>query len=138
MSAPTSASTNLDRLRCPATAETGLLVEDWGIESFPWHRRYLAEACPDYKLHGFCALGNECPFAHGVFEINLHPSKYRTQMCVEGCKCTRKMCFFAHNEAQLRQPDFSYGYRNTAEAVRPLYAPTAADVMLFPQIADHA
>ena len=42
--------------------------------------RYLAEACPDYKLNGFCVLGNECPFAHGVFEINLHPSKYRTQV----------------------------------------------------------
>ena len=113
--------------------------------------RYLAEACPDYKLNGFCVLGNECPFAHGVFEINLHPSKYRTQvcgfasftamvwscaltppfstpastpvsmqMCTEAGNCKRKICFFAHTEQQLRQPDYSYGYKNVNEAVSPL------------------
>lgn len=43
-------------------------------------RRYVAEPCQDYKMHGLCVLGKECPFAHGVFEINLHPSKYRTQV----------------------------------------------------------
>lgn len=121
--------------------------------------RYLAEACPDYKLHGFCALGNDCPFAHGVFEINLHPSKYRTQvsltllcrallsampclastetcgvqMCTEGPRCKRKVCFFAHSDAQLRQPDYRYGYRTAAEAVwrRCCDVPRLSCAMIF-------
>jgi len=42
--------------------------------------RYVAEPCPDYANKEFCDLGEDCPFAHGTFEINLHPSKYCTKV----------------------------------------------------------
>lgn len=48
--------------------------------------------------------GSACPYAHGVYERNLHPSKYRTQMCTETGHCSRKVCFFAHETWQLRAP----------------------------------
>lgn len=53
-----------------------------------------------------CGLlqGSACPYAHGVYERNLHPSKYRTQMCTETGHCSRKVCFFAHETWQLRAP----------------------------------
>ena len=35
---------------------------------------------------GNCRRGDACPFAHGVFECWLHPSRYRTQV---GIKCSR-------------------------------------------------
>lgn len=37
-----------------------------------------------------------------VFEYWLHPKRYRTQMCRDGPTCSRKVCFFAHSEEQLR------------------------------------
>lgn len=37
-----------------------------------------------------------------VFEYWLHPQRYRTQMCRDGATCSRKVCFFAHSEQQLR------------------------------------
>lgn len=30
---------------------------------------------------GQCQFGNACPCAHGVFELWLHPSKYKTELC---------------------------------------------------------
>ena len=62
------------------------------------------------------AQGNQCPYAHGVYERNLHPSKYRTQLCMEGERCARRVCFFAHSHAQLRMP---VGAWSLEEAVRP-------------------
>jgi hypothetical protein len=61
------------------------------------------------------AQGNQCPYAHGVYERNLHPSKYRTQLCMEGDRCARRVCFFAHSHAQLRMP---VGAWSLEEAVR--------------------
>ncbi|KAK9839207.1 hypothetical protein WJX81_001491 [Elliptochloris bilobata] len=69
----------------------------------PRKYRYIAEPCPDYK-RGICLLGNQCPYAHGVYERNLHPSKYRTHLCTEGERCSRRVCFFAHSHQQLRMP----------------------------------
>ena len=59
--------------------------------------------------------GNQCPYAHGVYERNLHPSKYRTQLCTEGERCSRRVCFFAHSHQQLRMP---VGTWSLEEAVR--------------------
>ena len=59
--------------------------------------------------------GNQCPYAHGVYERNLHPSKYRTQLCTEGERCSRRVCFFAHSHQQLRMP---IGAWSLEEAVR--------------------
>jgi hypothetical protein len=39
-----------------------------------------------------CPAGDACSFAHNVFERYLHPDKYRTQLCVEGAGCRRKVC----------------------------------------------
>ena len=40
----------------------------------PREFRYCSIPCPDYK-QGFCIRGDSCPYAHGVFECWLHPSR---------------------------------------------------------------
>ena len=67
--------------------------------------QYTGIACPSMKKEGSCAFGDQCPYAHNVFEYWLHPTRYRTQMCNDGEKCTRKICFFAHNEKEIRNPE---------------------------------
>lgn len=66
---------------------------------------YTGIACPSMKDAGDCAFGDECPYAHNVFEYWLHPTRYRTQMCKDGKACNRKICFFAHDVAELRSPE---------------------------------
>ncbi|KAA8539756.1 hypothetical protein F0562_026448 [Nyssa sinensis] len=62
---------------------------------------YAAIACPEFR-NGDCKKGENCQFAHGVFEYWLHPGKYRTRECNAGRFCERKVCFFAHSPEQLR------------------------------------
>ena len=64
---------------------------------------YQPVPCPHFRK-GNCRLGDVCPLSHGVFECWLHPSKYRTQLCTEGSKCGRDLCFFAHSVEELREP----------------------------------
>ena len=64
--------------------------------------------------------GVQCPYAHGVYERNLHPSKYRTQLCTEGNHCSRHVCFFAHSPYQLRAPTHLW---TTEEAVSTQCSP---------------
>eukprot|EP00798_Chlamydomonas_sp_ICE-L_P011399 gene11399-12100_t len=73
----------------------------------PREFHYCATACPDYK-QGFCSRGDLCCFAHGVYECWLHPSRYRTQLCKDGPKCRRPVCFFAHNMGELRSPSHNW------------------------------
>jgi hypothetical protein len=40
--------------------------------------------------------------ARSAWEVGLHPSSYRSQMCTYGASCNRRMCFFAHDPSQLR------------------------------------
>lgn len=68
---------------------------------------YCAIPCPDYK-QGFCIRGEACPYAHGVYEAWLHPSRYRTQLCKDGPSCRRPVCFFAHRLEELRTPTFTW------------------------------
>ncbi|KAK9788167.1 hypothetical protein WJX73_010416 [Symbiochloris irregularis] len=63
---------------------------------------YAGIACPEMKRANACRRGSSCPYAHTVFEYWLHPSRYRTQMCKDGAACQRRVCFFAHNAAELR------------------------------------
>ncbi len=49
-----------------------------------------------------CPRGDACPYAHNVFEYWLHPTRYRTQLCKDGASCARRICFFAHTQAELR------------------------------------
>jgi hypothetical protein len=66
--------------------------------------KYCGTACAEYRKTGSCARGDSCMYAHGVFECWLHPSRYRTQLCTDGTGCTRRVCFFAHRECELRKP----------------------------------
>ncbi|KAJ4901692.1 Zinc finger CCCH domain-containing protein 61 [Raphanus sativus] len=68
----------------------------------PRRYHYTGEVCPEFRHGGDCTRGEECGFAHGVFECWLHPSRYRTEACKDGKHCTRKICFFAHSPRQLR------------------------------------
>lgn len=38
------------------------------------------------------------------------PSRYRTQICNDGLKCKRKICFFAHKIDELRTPPHKPGF----------------------------
>ncbi|GAB4859581.1 hypothetical protein Ancab_011049 [Ancistrocladus abbreviatus] len=67
----------------------------------PRRYHYTGTVCPDYRRGG-CSKGDECEFAHGVFECWLHPGRYRTEACKDGKNCKRKVCFFAHSARELR------------------------------------
>ncbi|KAK1678088.1 hypothetical protein QYE76_038936 [Lolium multiflorum] len=79
---------------------------------------YVAVSCPDYRAQAqaqlaagggqpppSCRRGLKCRYAHGVFELWLHPSRFRTRMCEAGRRCPRPICFFAHLPAELRVHD---------------------------------
>eukprot|EP01025_Chloroclados_australasicus_P038700 TRINITY_DN3994_c0_g1_i4.p2 TRINITY_DN3994_c0_g1~~TRINITY_DN3994_c0_g1_i4.p2 ORF type:complete len:346 (-),score=36.66 TRINITY_DN3994_c0_g1_i4:160-1197(-) len=71
----------------------------------PKRYRYSGTACPEFRKNACCRRGDACPFAHGVFECWLHPSRYRTQLCTDGTACKRRVCFFAHLEEELRKSE---------------------------------
>ncbi|KAK9683484.1 hypothetical protein RND81_10G144200 [Saponaria officinalis] len=62
---------------------------------------YTCVPCPEFKK-GSCKKGEDCEFAHGVFESWLHPAQYRTRLCKDETGCARKVCFFAHRKDELR------------------------------------
>ncbi|KAK3138212.1 hypothetical protein QOZ80_5AG0365890 [Eleusine coracana subsp. coracana] len=70
----------------------------------PRRASYTGEPCPDFRRRpgAACPRGNACSFAHGTFELWLHPSRYRTRPCRAGVSCRRRVCFFAHTAAELR------------------------------------
>ncbi|KAM7272236.1 hypothetical protein ACFE04_026899 [Oxalis oulophora] len=63
--------------------------------------RYAGIACPAHRA-GTCQRGENCQFAHGIFEYWLHPTRYRTRKCISGLLCDRKVCFFAHTWDEMR------------------------------------
>ncbi|CAL5061122.1 unnamed protein product [Urochloa decumbens] len=75
---------------------------------------YLAVTCPAFResqhhqqvartgAAASCTRGFQCRYAHGVFELWLHPARFRTTMCEAGLRCPRRVCFFAHFPAELR------------------------------------
>ncbi|PSS14470.1 Zinc finger CCCH domain-containing protein [Actinidia chinensis var. chinensis] len=67
----------------------------------PRRFHYSGTVCADFR-RGCCPRGDNCEFAHGVFECWLHPARYRTEACKDGKNCKRKVCFFAHSPRQLR------------------------------------
>ncbi|XP_052198566.1 zinc finger CCCH domain-containing protein 49-like [Diospyros lotus] len=67
----------------------------------PRKYHYSGTACPEFRK-GNCKKGDNCEYAHGVFECWLHPARYRTQPCKDGVSCSRRVCFFAHTPEQLR------------------------------------
>lgn len=73
----------------------------------PRRYAYSSELCSEFRKNGKCPDRDNCRFAHGVFEVWLHPERYRTQLCRDGVACNRKVCFFAHSSGQLRWPSDS-------------------------------
>ncbi|XP_019193040.1 PREDICTED: zinc finger CCCH domain-containing protein 2-like [Ipomoea nil] len=67
----------------------------------PRKYHYSGTVCAEFRK-GSCVRGDNCEFAHGVFECWLHPTRYRTEACKDGKNCKRKVCFFAHTPRQLR------------------------------------
>ncbi|KAI5008749.1 hypothetical protein ZWY2020_009797 [Hordeum vulgare] len=82
---------------------------------------YAAVSCPEYRANAHahaqlglagaghppptCARGLRCRYAHGVFELWLHPSRFRTRPCEAGTRCQRRICFFAHFPHEFRGED---------------------------------
>ncbi|KAE8663452.1 Zinc finger CCCH domain-containing protein 66 [Hibiscus syriacus] len=62
---------------------------------------YSCVPCPEFRK-GSCKQGDNCEYAHGIFESWLHPAQYRTRLCKDEANCTRRVCFFAHNQDELR------------------------------------
>ncbi|KAH9622371.1 hypothetical protein KSS87_015887 [Heliosperma pusillum] len=77
----------------------------------PAKYNYTCVPCPEFKKGG-CKRGEDCEFAHGVFESWLHPAQYKTRLCKDETGCARKVCFFAHRK----------------EEVRPVYASTGSAI----------
>ncbi|KAL8225138.1 hypothetical protein R6Q57_017695 [Mikania cordata] len=67
----------------------------------PRKYHYSCVPCPEFKK-GSCRHGDNCEYAHGIFECWLHPAQYRTRLCKDEVGCTRKVCFFAHKPEELR------------------------------------
>lgn len=77
----------------------------------PKKHQYTCVPCPEFKK-GTCKKGDDCEFAHGVFESWLHPAQYRTRLCKDETGCSRKVCFFAHKKEELRPV-----YQSTGSAI---------------------
>jgi hypothetical protein len=66
---------------------------------------YSPLPCPDMRRPGMCPRDVSCPLSHSTTESWLHPLRYRTMKCHLGADCRRSLCFFAHDEEELRRPD---------------------------------
>ncbi|XP_008801953.1 zinc finger CCCH domain-containing protein 24 [Phoenix dactylifera] len=75
----------------------------------PRKYHYSCVPCPEFRKGGACRRGDMCEYAHGVFECWLHPAQYRTRLCKDGTSCTRRVCFFAHTNEELRPLYMSTG-----------------------------
>ncbi|WIA39515.1 hypothetical protein OEZ86_005607 [Tetradesmus obliquus] len=66
---------------------------------------YSAIGCNYAKQRLPCPRGEQCPYAHNLFEYYLHPQRFRTELCQYGTSCKRSVCFFAHTLEQMRPLD---------------------------------
>ncbi|KAF8679384.1 hypothetical protein HU200_045726 [Digitaria exilis] len=112
---------------------------------------YLAVPCPAFResrqrqqlartgAAPTCVHGLRCRYAHGVFELWLHPARFRTVLCEAGEGCRRRICFFAHSLAELRDEDDPRPLAGMPPPL-PLYVPAspAAAPLTFPRRADLA
>ncbi|KAI8471780.1 MAG: hypothetical protein J3K34DRAFT_520301 [Monoraphidium minutum] len=81
---------------------------------------YLPIFCYHSKQRLPCPRGEQCPHAHNLFEYWLHPARYRTELCQFGMGCTRPVCFFAHNESQLRNTGMPGGPQPVVAPPEPI------------------
>ncbi|CAN8295736.1 unnamed protein product [Cochlearia groenlandica] len=100
----------------------------------PRRFQYSGEVCPEFRRGDDCSRGDDCEFAHGVFECWLHPIRYRTEACKDGKHCKRKVCFFAHSPRQLRvlpPENVSCGGGSGSAAASPVKSNTTTPCCLF-------
>ncbi|KAI8463914.1 MAG: hypothetical protein J3K34DRAFT_526627 [Monoraphidium minutum] len=70
----------------------------------PSQHSYSPVMCDSARRGKDCPLGEACGGAHNVFEVWLHPRRYKTKLCCDMGSCHRKVCFFAHASEELRSP----------------------------------
>ncbi|GBF87298.1 zinc finger CCCH domain-containing protein [Raphidocelis subcapitata] len=87
--------------RAQATATTPAAEQARRRDPRRYH--YMPVLCPYAKAGAFaCPKGDHCEMAHQVYELWLHPLKFRSELCRKGPLCDRKLCFFAHRPDELR------------------------------------
>ncbi|EXB93305.1 Zinc finger CCCH domain-containing protein 56 [Morus notabilis] len=97
---PCSRSRSHDWMECPF-----LHPGETARRRDPRKFRYSLVSCYHHYYAPPCSRGDLCEFAHGIFEILLHPSQYRTRLCKDGTSCNRRVCCFAHTAEELRPVD---------------------------------
>ncbi|WIA33878.1 hypothetical protein OEZ86_006978 [Tetradesmus obliquus] len=97
----------------------------------PRLHHYSSHPCPD-KQKGVCPWGDACHYSHNLFETHLHPEMYRTTMCTAGSRCRRRLCFFAHNPQELRQPTTVHMAVQQQQQQQQQQAAAAADAQRAP------
>jgi hypothetical protein len=65
---------------------------------------FMPVMCSKMRTARLCPKGDNCPKAHSLQEMWLHPMMFKTAVCREGSMCDRYLCFFAHNVNELRLP----------------------------------
>ena len=67
-------------LHVPTFERSAVELRDLTCQSSCSAVQSLMAGPPSLLQNGTCRRGDACPFAHGVFECWLHPSRYRTQV----------------------------------------------------------
>lgn len=86
---------------------------------------YSSKPCPNFSEKKQCEDGDQCRFAHGLFESFLHPTRYKTQLCHSGTSYNRRVCFFAHTAEEKRLAIPSPPSANSTVAAIDVTAPSA-------------
>ncbi|WIA31900.1 hypothetical protein OEZ86_002761 [Tetradesmus obliquus] len=64
---------------------------------------YKALPCPEARAKKICPRLENCNCSHSTFEFWLHPDRFKTFLCERGANCNRPICFFAHDDNELRE-----------------------------------
>ncbi|GBF93652.1 hypothetical protein Rsub_06755 [Raphidocelis subcapitata] len=112
---------NHDWARCPYAHD-----KEKARRRDPRRYNYASLPCPDAMQGRACPRGDACPYTHCVQEYWLHPDRFKTQMCKNGARCNRPLCFFAHAAGELRFPDPSGNVPAACGAAAATTAATAA------------
>ncbi|WIA38784.1 hypothetical protein OEZ86_002072 [Tetradesmus obliquus] len=64
--------------------------------------KYQAVQCPEARAKKVCPRADDCNCTHNLWEYWLHPDRYMTCLCELGPACNRPICFFAHEQHELR------------------------------------
>jgi len=85
-----------------------------------------------------CPQGDNCKWAHSLFELWMHPEKFRTRLCEKGLNCDWPLCFFAHVPEDLRVATGSAATASgnaspcSTPEISPCTTPIAGSPLRFP------